>query len=121
MGLADFVLILHFCCVLFIVGGLVLVWIGAWLDWRWVRNFLFRAAHLAAILFVAGESLLGMTCPLTVWEDALRAVGTPSSFMQRWVGRLIYFDFPEWVFTLAYLLFAITVVVTFIKVKPARP
>ncbi|MGH8752164.1 MAG: DUF2784 domain-containing protein [Burkholderiales bacterium] len=118
MTLADLVLALHFCFVLFVVGGLALIWIGAALRWRWVRNFWFRAVHLAAILFVAGESLAGMLCPLTVWEDTLRASQTGSSFMQRWAGRLIYYDFPEWVFTGAYLLFAFVVIITFIAIQP---
>ena len=119
-GLADFILVVHFCFVLFVVGGLLLIWLGAACGWRWVRNFWFRIAHLAAILFVAGESIVGMVCPLTLWEDALRGRWHETSFIQRWVGRLLYYDFPGWVFTVAYLLFAIAVVFTFIRVRPER-
>ena len=75
--LADFVLIVHFMFVLFVVGGLVLIWIGAACAWQYVRNYWFRLAHLAAICFVAVESLLGMVCPLTAWEDALRGARDP--------------------------------------------
>jgi Protein of Unknown function (DUF2784) len=117
-GLADFILVVHFCFVLFVVGGLFLVWLGAGRGWRWVRNFWFRIAHLAAILFVAGESVVGMVCPLTAWEDILRGNAVQSSFIQRWVGRFLYYDFPAWVFITAYLLFAIAVVITFILVRP---
>ena len=120
-GLADLILVVHFCFVLFVVCGLLLIWLGVVRGWRWVRNFWFRSAHLAAILFVAGESVAGMVCPLTVWEDALRGRGHESSFIQRWVGRLLYYDFPEWVFIAAYLLFALAVVITFIRIKPERP
>lgn len=120
-GLADLILIVHFCFVLFVVCGLFLILLGAMRSWRWVRNFWFRITHLAAMLFVAGESVAGMVCPLTVWEDALRGRGHESSFIQRWVGRLLYYDFPEWVFIAAYLLFALAVVITFIRVKPERP
>jgi hypothetical protein len=120
-GLADLILVVHFCFVLFVICGLVLIWLGAARSWRWVRNFWFRIAHLAAILFVAGESVAGMVCPLTVWEDALRGRGHESGFIQRWVGRLLYYDFPGWVFIAAYLLFALAVVITFIRVKPERP
>ena len=121
IGLADLILVVHFCFVLFVVGGLFLIWLGAAQGWRWVRNFWFRIAHLAAILFVAGESVAGMVCPLTVWEDALRGRGHESGFIQRWVGRLLYYDFPEWVFITVYLLFALAVVITFIRVRPKRP
>ena len=120
-GLADLILVVHFCFVLFVVCGLLLIWLGVVRGWRWVRNFWFRSAHLAAILFVAGESVAGMVCPLTVWEDALRGRGHESSFIQRWVSRLLYYDFPEWLFIAAYLLFALVVVITFIRIKPERP
>ena len=117
--LADAVLIVHFLFVLFVVGGLLAIWTGAALGWAWVRNLRFRVAHLAAILFVMAESLVGMACPLTVWEDFLRKTGSGgASFMQRWVGRLIFYDLPEWVFTLAYVLFALAVLATFRLVRP---
>ncbi len=117
--LADAVLIFHFLFVLFVVGGLLAIWIGAALGWAWVRNLRFRIAHLAAILFVMAESLVGMACPLTVWEDFLRKTSSGgASFMQRWVGRLIFYDLPEWAFTLAYVLFALAVLTTYRLVRP---
>lgn len=120
--LADIILALHFLFVLFVVGGLFAIWAGAVLGWGWVRNFRFRLAHLAAILFVAAESLVGVACPLTVWESLLRRAGTePGSFMQRWVWRLLYYDLPEWAFTLIYALFAVLVLATFRLVRPRRP
>ena len=117
--LADAVLIVHFLFVLFVAGGLFAIWTGAALGWTWVRHFRFRVAHLAASLFVMAESLVGMACPLTVWEDLLRQTGPGgASFMQRWVGRLIFYNLPEWVFTLAYVLFALAVMATFRLVRP---
>jgi hypothetical protein len=117
--LADAVLIVHFLFVLFVVGGLLAIWAGALIGWVWVRNLRFRVAHLAAILFVMAESLVGIACPLTVWEDFLRQTGSGgASFMQRWVGRLIFYDLPEWAFTLAYVLFALAVLATFLLVRP---
>ena len=119
--LADAVLIVHFLFVLFVVGGLLAIWAGAALGWVWVRNLRFRIVHLAAILFVMAESLVGLACPLTVWEDFLRKTGSGgASFMQRWVGRLIFYDLPEWIFTLAYVLFALAVLATFRLVRPRQ-
>ena len=117
--LADLVLIVHFLFVTFVVGGLALIWIGAVVGWRWVRNLWFRLAHLAAILFVAGEALVGAWCPLTVWEDALRGVREEKSFVARWIHRLLFYDFPEWVFTVAYVLFAFVVTATLWFVRPS--
>lgn len=117
--LADAILFTHFLFILFVTGGLLAIWAGAMFGWVWVRNFRFRVAHLAAILFIMAESLVGMACPLTVWEDFLRQTSSGgASFMQRWVGRLIFYDLPEWVFTLAYVLFTLAVLATFRLVRP---
>jgi len=118
--LADTVLIMHFAFVLFVVGGLALIWIGAAASWQWVRNLWFRVAHLAAIVFVAGETIAGIWCPLTVWEAALRGEHPEKSFVAQWIHRLLFYDFPEWVFTLAYVLFALAVAATWWCVRPAR-
>src|SRR2546427_11178524 len=72
--LADAVLLVHILFVLFVVGGFALVLAGAG-RWGWVRNRAFRIAHLAAIVFVAVETLLGFTCPLPLCEDVLRTTG----------------------------------------------
>lgn len=117
--LADFILIVHVAFVLFVVGGLALIWTGAGLGWRWVRNFWFRVAHLAAIFFVAGEALAGIWCPLTVWEDWLRGGARgEAGFIARWVHRILFYSFPEWVFTVSYLVFALIVATTWWRVRP---
>ncbi len=103
---ADALLVVHFAIAAFIVGGLPLTWIGAAAGWRWVRNPGFRYAHLAAIGFVAIEALAGYACPLTVWEDLLRGGVRPESFVGRWVYRVLYYEAPEWVFTLLYVIWA---------------
>lgn len=117
---ADAVLFLHFAFVLFVAGGLVMIWCGAALRWRWVRNRWFRIAHLAAICFVTAEAVAGIACPLTVWEDALRGSGDSASFIARWVHRVMFYNLPEWVFTVAYALFALVVALTYWLVPPAR-
>ncbi len=117
--LADAVLGVHLLFVLFVVGGLPAIWVGAACGWRWVRNFRFRIAHLAAILFVSAESLAGIACPLTVWENLLRDDGPAvGSFMQRWIGRLLFYDLPEWTFTVTYALFALATITTLKLIRP---
>jgi hypothetical protein len=110
VSLADLILILHFLFVAFVVGGFVAILIGA-RRWSWVRNRVFRFAHLGAIVFVAAESLLGIVCPLTALEDFLRrGAQQERSFVGRWVSWLLYYDLPEWVFGVAYCAFALAVV-----------
>ncbi len=116
--IADFILVLHFAFVLFVVGTLPLIWIGAAAGWRWIRNFRFRIAHLAAILFVSAEAAAGVWCPLTLWEDALRGADSDRSFVARWIHTLLYYDLPPPVFTAAYLLFAALVGLTWWRIPP---
>jgi hypothetical protein len=120
MLLADIILIIHFLFVLFVVGSVPLIWIGAWLGWRFVRNMRFRLAHVGAIVFVSMESMAGMVCPLTLLEDLLRQSPTDTSFIQRWLHRILFYDVPEGVLTVLYLTFAILVAITFKLVPPSR-
>jgi hypothetical protein len=118
MLLADAILVIHFLFALFVVGSLPLIWIGSWMGLRFARNRSFRLLHLMSIVFVAGESLIGMVCPLTSLEDALRGTGDGGSFIQRWLHRILYYNFPEWILTVAYVLFAFLVALTYVLVPP---
>jgi hypothetical protein len=117
--LANAILVLHALIVLFIVGGLIAIWVGAATNCKWVRNRVFRRAHIAAIGIVATLAVVGLPCPLTVLEDQLRA-GAPGAqgFVQRWVGACLYFDLPVWVFTLAYVVFFLAVAMTWRRIPP---
>jgi hypothetical protein len=116
--LADAILVVHALFVLFVVGGALYVWLGAGLGWRGARNRRFRQWHLAAIVFVAAQTALGYACPLTIWEDRLRDAVAEPGFIARWLQRAIYYDLPGWVFTLAYLGFALAIALTWRLVPP---
>jgi len=118
--LADSILVVHFAFVLFVVLSLPLIWIGAIADWHWTRNFCYRVAHLAAILFVSAEAAAGVWCPLTLWEDALRGVTADKSFIARWIHQVMFYSLPEWAFTAAYVAFTLAVAATFWIVPPDR-
>ncbi len=118
--LADALLVLHFALAAFIVGGLVLVWVGARAGWSWVRSPTFRYLHLAAIAVVAAEAVAGYACPLTLWEDLLRGGVRPDSFVGRWIYRLLYYRAPDWVFTALYVAWAGATLVTLRRVPPRR-
>lgn len=122
LRLADVILIIHVLFVAFVVFGLVAIYVGYFLNWRWVRRRVFRVTHLCAIGYVVVQSWLGMVCPLTTWEMALRAeagAGTYSgSFIQHWLHRFLYFTAPEWVFVLIYSLFGSLVVASWFVVRP---
>ncbi len=115
--LADIVLIIHFLYVLFIVGGLILIWLGTYIKWQWIKIFWFRIIHLVSIMFVAIISIMGIQCPLTILERNLRVVaGTgfySQSFIQFWIHKILFYQAPEEVFTIIYVAFAISVGGTF--------
>lgn len=122
--LADAVLVLHAGVVLFVVFGLVLVVAGNLRGWAWVNGGWFRAGHLGAIVTVVAQAWLGITCPLTTLENALRAraglTGYRSSFIEHWVAWALYYEAPPWVFTLVYTLFAALVVAVWWRWPPRR-
>ncbi len=120
--LADVILMTHTLFVGFVVFGLVFTVIGAVRRWRWIRNPWFRVAHLIAIGIVVVQAWLDKTCPLTIWENRARqaggSIGYTGSFIQYWLHQLIFYDFEPWVFTLAYSLFGMLVVLTWILAPP---
>ncbi|NVF16440.1 DUF2784 domain-containing protein [Vreelandella maris] len=122
--LADAILILHVLFVAFVVLGLFAVYVGYFLNWQWVRNRFFRIVHLCAIGYVVAQVWLGVVCPLTTWEMALRAkagAGTYSgSFIQHWLHSLLYFTLPAWVFVVVYTLFGSLVLASWLVVKPHK-
>lgn len=118
--MADLVLVVHLAFVAFVLGGLVAIWVGAALGRPWAFARGFRLLHLAAIAVVVAESLAGIACPLTIWEDALRGNHEEAGFIARWLRALLYWNLPGWVFTLAYCAFGALVAWTWFRVPP-RP
>jgi len=123
-GLADAVLVLHLGVVLFVVGGLFAIVVGHRRGWRAVDGVAFRLAHLAAIAFVVAQACLGQECPLTTLESWLRtqgaATGYRTGFIEHWVGRILYYHAPPWVFTLAYTVFGVLVALAWWRFPPRR-
>ncbi|MHC4106519.1 MAG: DUF2784 domain-containing protein [Planctomycetota bacterium] len=123
--LADLVVFIHLLFIGFVVGGELLIVIGAFRRWNWVRNLGFRIAHVLAIVLVAVDSIAGILCPLTEWEAALRRragqfVEADVSFMGRLVRTVIYVELPGWAFTTIYVGFALLVIATLFLVPPRR-
>jgi hypothetical protein len=123
--LADTVLVVHFGIALFVVAGLPLLVVGNQRGWRWVNGWRFRLAHLAAITVIAVQAWLGQACPLTTLETWLRvqagSSGYAAGFVEHWVQRLLYYEAPPWVFTLAYTVFGGLVLAAWRRYPPAMP
>ncbi len=120
----NLILIAHALFVAFVILGLVAILIGGVRHWGWVRNWWFRTVHLLAIGFVVMESWLGLVCPLTEWENRSRVAAGGNayadSFIAHWLHAILFYDFPSWVFTVAYTLFGIVVLIAWLRVPPSR-
>lgn len=120
--LADVVLAMHAGVVMFIAGGLAAIWAGHALGWGWVRNRRFRLAHLALMALITAEAVTHVVCPLTALEGALRTAAGQAvyngSFVRHWTHRLLFHDWPDWVFTALYLAMLALIVFAWFVVRP---
>ena len=114
---ADMTVTLHLAYVAFVVLGLVAILAGYFRRWGWVRSRWFRGIHLAMILIVVVEAWAGGVCPLTRLEYALRKRAGQAtysgSFVANAVHDLLFFELPEWGFTIIYTAFGSLVLLTF--------
>jgi hypothetical protein len=121
--LADLIVVVHLGIVLFVVLGLVCVLLGGFLGWQWVRNPVFRIAHLALISFVAIQGAgLGQLCPLTIWENELRREAGEGGYSGSFVGRLchdvLFVEVKQETLNWVYVAFAALVLATLLLVRP---
>ena len=120
--LADVLLLLHVLVVVFIVVGLVVIYVGWALAWSWVRNPWFRILHVAAIGIVSIQSWVGVICPLTIWERSLRNQAGDTvysgTFISHWLETLLYYQAPAWLFVVVYSAFCALVVASWFIVHP---
>jgi len=121
---ADAVLTIHVAIVVFVVAGLAAILVGGRRRWAWVHRPGFRIFHAVAIGVVALQAWAGVICPLTTWEMALREKAGDAvyegSFIAHWLGALLYYEAPAWVFTTAYTAFALAVGAAFVFVPVRR-
>src|SRR5262245_29206278 len=130
--LADTVATVHLLLMIFVVLGQLAILVGIVFRWAWIRNPWFRWIHFATIITVAVDAILAVNCPLTDWEDDLRASlkkegdqTETKSFTERVVLPLLVPEFHQekvnlpivgeiWVLDILYYGFALLVVLSFI-------
>ena len=106
---ADLMVAVHVAYVAYVVVGQLLIIVAAPMKWQWARNPWFRFTHLFAIAVVAYEAMCHIRCPLTVWEEQLRALaGQAFNASETFMGRLLHDllfveNQPEIFFTTAYI------------------
>ena len=63
-----------------------------------------KATSLFLTGFITVETIVGLTCPLTVLENMFRDVDYSSSFISYWMAQILYWNLPSEVFVLLYSL-----------------
>lgn len=122
---AEFVLIIHFLWILFMIGG-VFIHILSFLKSK-VRNFfLIRSIHLVGILYVSALAVLDKYCPLTILEYELRkkfdpTLQQPDSFIIYHLERIVYPEINPKLLTFATVFIGILSVLSFILKPPKIP
>jgi hypothetical protein len=102
--IADVLLFLHFGRAAGITAGFFIIPLGYKLGWNWIKKRNLRLLHFFLMGVITTETIVGLTCPLTVLENMFRDVDYSMSFMSYWVAEILYWDLPSQVFVLLYSL-----------------
>lgn len=120
---ADWITVIHFAVVLFVIFSEVFILAGRPLRWHWVGNRWFRGIHLGIIIYVSVTTLTGKLCFLTTWENELRAIGgapiEQSGFIAYWAHELLFIEGDLTSFAIAYVIFCAAVIAS-LFITPVR-
>ncbi len=130
--LADCMLFLHLLYVAYVVVGQLVIIVAGTFRWEWGRNPWFRWSHLLAIGIVVYEVINNIRCPLTTWEEQLRALdgknlSTHDTFLGWLMNKILFIDQhfeggrpPEAFFTTLYVATFIVVMQALLLYPPRR-
>ena len=122
--LADIIVAIHFVWILFMLIGFVLT-VRGFFRKGFFDRWLFRTLHLAGIAYVSLLAMMRKYCPLTLWENVLRAKYDPSltypgSCMLHYAEKLVYPDINPLIIRIPTTFIAVFTVVVFIIRPPER-
>ena len=122
--LADIIVSVHFAWILFMLVGFILTVRGLFCG-NFLNRWIFRSLHLCGIAYVSLLAMMGKYCPLTLWENILRAKYDPSltypgSFMIHYAQKLVYPDINPLFIRVPTTFIAVFTVVAFIVRPPKK-
>lgn len=121
---ADTIVVMHFAWILFMLVGFILTLCAFF--WRgFFDKWLFRTLHLFGIVYVSFLAIMGKYCPLTIWENSLRAkydstLTYSGSCIVHYIEKLIYLDVNLLVMLIPTIFIAIFTLVVFIIKPPTK-
>lgn len=86
-AMAEVILAVHLLIILFFLIGF-----PAGLLWNHLG---FRFFHAAGLALVTLLMVLGIPCPITVWEEGFRDASYGGSFIAAWLKRIIYLEWLD--------------------------
>jgi hypothetical protein len=115
--LADTLMYLHFLWAAFMVFGLP---IGLM-----TRSRILRWVHFIGMLLTALVALVGVYCPLTILEEALRWDGNAGTayggnFLARHLSNLLYPEVKPWFIRAATIIWGVLTVLLMVLIPPGR-
>ena len=121
---ADIIVIVHFFWILFMLVGFIFTLCGFFKK-RFFDRWLFRLVHLFGIAYVSILAAMGKYCPLTLWENTLRAkydvsLTYPGSFMIHYAEKFVYPNINPLIIRIPTTFIAVFTVVVFIIRPPKR-
>lgn len=122
--LADTIVLMHFAWILFMLWGFILTLRG-FLHKEFFERWLFRTFHLIGIAYVSVLAIMGKYCPLTIWENTLRAkydhpLTYAGSFTIHYIEKLVYPDINPLIIQIPTTFIAVFTVVVFIIRPPEK-
>ena len=116
--LYEIVLLFHFCIFLFITLSFLLIPIGYYQKWEWVKNRYYRLIHLILMGIIFIETILGFICPLTTLENFLRNDIEINNKITQIIHQIMYWDLPTYQFITLYLLSLLYLIFLWFFFKP---
>jgi len=122
--LADLIVVVHFAWILFMLVGFIFTLYG-FLHKEFFQRWIFRTLHLFGIAYVSILAIMGKYCPLTLWENTLRAkyaphLTYPGSSMIHYFEKFVYPDVNPLFIQIPTTFIAVFTVVVFIIKPPER-
>ena len=115
---SEIVLLFHFCIFLFIILSFILIPLGYYQKWEWVKNKYYRLIHLVLMGIVFIETILGFMCPLTILENFLRNDIEINNKITKIIHQIMYWGLPTYQFIILYLLSLLYLIFLWFFFKP---
>ena len=101
---SEIILLLHLLIFLFITSSFILIPIGYFQKWEWVKNKYYRSIHLILMGIISIETILGFMCPLTILENYFRDDIKVDNKLTEIAHQILYWDLPNYQFIILYIL-----------------